>query len=247
MTMGTRPRFVPLVFVVLATSCIFGGSPSRAADELRELASKVETATYAAVYRFAFTRQFAPGITTRMEVTQQPPVTVRKVDTTTKPAEGKTITITSWFIHNADGDFVCNSYTQVGVRCSKTALARTSFGSEKLDLFFDTPRHEDSFVSVRKGSRSERIKGQQATCFEAVPAPPSPEAASPEPTDERFRYELCYASDGILLRGKRTTLDDSGTTANAESFVEIVSLSRVVEPRELRLPGEVVEPGDLPG
>jgi hypothetical protein len=242
-----RLRFVPLVFAVVATSCVFGGSPSGGGTELRELASKVDTATYAAVYRFAFTRQFAPGITTRIEITQDPPATVRKVDTTTKPAAGKAVSLTTWYVHNEQGDYVCNRYAEVGIRCSKTALARTSFGSEKLDLFFDTPRQEDSFASVRKASRTERIKGQQATCFETVPAPPSPEAVSPEPTDERFRYELCYAEDGILLRGKRTTLDDSGAAANAESFVEIISLSRVVDPRELRLPGEVVAPDDLPG
>jgi hypothetical protein len=76
---------------------------------------------------------------------------------------------------------------------------------------------------------------------------PSPDAGSAEPTDERFRYELCYAEDGILLRGKRTTLANEGSAANAESFVEVLSISRVVEPRELRLPGEVVDPADLPG
>jgi hypothetical protein len=242
-----RLLVVPLAFLLLATSCVFGGSKSGAADELEALAARVETATYAAVYRFAFTRQFAPGITTRMEITQDPPVTVRKVDTTTKPATGKAVTLTTWYIHNAGGNYVCNRYAQVGTRCSKTALARTSFGSEKLDVFFDAPRTAGSFGSVRKGSRPERIQGHQGTCFEAVPAAPSPEAASSEPTDERFRFELCYSEDGILLRGKRTTLDDSGAAANAESFVEIISLSRVVEPRELRLPGEIVEPGDLPG
>jgi hypothetical protein len=231
----------------LLASCSIGGSSNGGADELLELAKKVDTATYAAVYRFAFTRQFAPGITTRMEITQSPPVNIRKVETTTKPAEGKAITLVSWYAHNSNGDYVCNRYGDAGVQCTKTALARTSFGTASLDAFFDTPREEGSFTSVRKASRTERIQGQQATCFEAVPAPPSPEASSAEPTDDRYRYELCYAEDGILLRGKRTTLEDSGSAANAESFVEALSVSRVVEPRELRLPGEVVDPSDLPG
>jgi hypothetical protein len=228
-------------------SCSFGGSSNGGASELVELARKVDAATYAAVYRFAFTRQFAPGITTRMEVTQDPPVNIRKVETTTKPAKGKAITLVKWLAHNTNGDYVCNRYGDAGIQCTKTALARTSFGTASLDAFFDMPREQGSFGSVRKASRTERIQGQQATCFEAVPAPPSPEASSAEPTDERFRYELCYAEDGILLRGKRTTLDDSGSAANAESFVEALSVSRVVEPRELRLPGEVVDPADLPG
>ena len=236
-----------LLLALLGVSCIFGSSPSEGTDELTTLASKVDTATYAAVYRFAFTRQFAPGVTTRMEVTQQPPVTVRKVETTTKPADGKAVTITVWYVHNADGDFVCPKNDAGTILCQKNPIARSSFGSEKLDVFFDTPRTKDAFASVRKASTKERIQGQQATCFEAVPAPPSPEPPSPEPTDERFRYELCYAEDGILLRGKRTTLDDSGSAANAESFVEALSVSRVVEARELRLPGPVVDPEDAPG
>lgn len=237
-----------LAACALATSCSIGGSSGGGSDDLVALAKKVETATYAAVYRFAFTRQFAPGITTRMEITQDPPVNIRKVETTTKDSEGKPRTLITWYAHTANGDYVCNRYGDPPVvQCIKTALARTSFGTESLDVFFDTPRQDDAFASVRKASRTERIKGQQATCFEAVPAPPSPEASSAEPTDERFRYEFCYAEDGILLRGKRTTLDDAGSAANAESFVEALSVSRVVEPRELRLPGQVVDPADLPG
>jgi hypothetical protein len=235
------------IAAIASASCSIGGSSGGGVDELLELAAKVETATYAAVYRFAFTRQFAPGITTRMEITQDPPVNIRKVETTTKPAEGKAVTLTKWLAHNEDGDFVCNRYGDAGVKCSETALARTSFGTESLDVFFDTPREQGAFSSVRKASRTERIQGQQATCFEAVPVAPSPAAGSAEPTDERFRYEFCYAEDGILLRGKRTTLADSGSAANAEAFVEALSVSRVVEPRELRLPGEVVDPADLPG
>jgi hypothetical protein len=235
-----------LVCGFVLSSCGLGGSSGDGVDEMLALAKKVDTATYAAVYRFAFTRQFAPGITTRMEVTQDPPVNIRKVETTTKPADGKEITLTKWLAHNEDGDFVCNRYGDAGVRCTETALARTSFGTESLDVFFDTPREEGAFSTVRKASRTERIQGQQGTCFEAVPVAPSPEAATAEPT-ERFRYEFCYAEDGILLRGKRTTLDDTGSAANAESFVEVMSVSRVVEPRELRLPGEVVDPADLPG
>jgi hypothetical protein len=241
-------RLISAVACMLALSaCSLGGSSGGGADELLALAKKVDTATYAASYRFAFTRQFAPGITTRIEITQDPPANVRKKETTTKDSAGKSVTLVSWYAHNADGDFVCNRYGDAGVKCTKTALARTSFGTESLDVFFDTPREEGAFSSVRKASRTERIKGQQATCFEAVPVAPSPEAASAEPTDERFRYEFCYAEDGILLRGKRTTLDDTGSAANAESFVEVLSVSRVVEPRELRLPGEVVDPADLPG
>lgn len=233
--------------LVLLASCSIGGSSGGGADDLLELARKVDAATYAAVYRFAFTRQFAPGITTRMEITQQPPANVRKVETTTKDPDGKAVTLVKWLARNEDGDFACNRYGDAGIKCTKRALAQTSFGTASLDAFFDTPREDGSFTSVRKASRTERIQGEQATCFEAVPTPPSPAPATAEPAEERFRFELCYAEDGILLRGKRTTLDDSGEPDDTGSFVEILSISRVVEPRELRLPGEVVDPADLPG
>jgi hypothetical protein len=64
-------------------------------------------------------------------------------------------------------------------------------------------------------------------------------------TPERFRYELCYADDGILLRGRRTVLEDVESGGQREVLVEAVSISRVVQPGELRLPGPLVDPQDL--
>ena len=234
-----------LALFLLATGCIFGSSPRGAADELTALAGKVTEATYAAVYRFNFTRQPAPGVAMKLEIAQEPPVTVRRVESTTKGEDGKTVALSAWYVHNADGDFACNEYPKAGIRCQSDPVNRTMFGSAKLNVFFDSPREEDAFSTVRKDSRTVRIAGHQATCFEAVPLGPSAAPASPDSAADRFRYELCYAEDGILLRGRRTTLDEGGTADNAESFVEVASLSRVVEPRELRLPGPVVSPDDL--
>jgi hypothetical protein len=245
---------VGLALTLLSSSCIFGSSPRGAADELTQLAEKVSEATYAAVYRFNFTRQPAPGVATRLEIVQRPPTTVRKVESSTKREDGKTVAVKAWYVHNNQGDFACNEYEEVGVRCQRNPVARATFGSAKLDIFFDTPRTSQAFSEVVKDARTVRIGGHQATCFEGIPASPSPSrslapsgsaAASPAATAERYRYELCYASDGILLRGRRTTLDDGGPASNAESFVEVASLSRVVEPSELELPGPVVDPGDL--
>lgn len=235
-----------LALIFLATGCFFGGSPRGAADELTQLAAKVADATYAAVYRFDFERQPAPGVATRLEIVQQPPTTVRKVESSTKREDGQTVAVKAWYVHNEEGDFACNEYEGVGVRCQRDPVAGASFGSAKLDVFFDAPRTDRAFSNVVKDARTIRIEGQAATCFEAVPAVPSPgPTASPSPAAERYRYELCYTPDGILLRGRRTTLDDSGPASNAESFVEIASLSRVVEAGELRLPGPVVDPDDL--
>lgn len=229
---------------IVGSGCVLRSSPRGGADELTELASKASEATYAAVYRFNFTRQPAPGVSTRLEIVQEPPSSVRKVESTTKREDGKPVSLAHWFVHNEKGDFACNEFEQTEVRCTRNPVARTTFASAKLDVFFDTPREQGAFASVRKAARTVRIRGHQGTCFEAVPAPPSPVPPSPEALD-RFRYELCYGEDGVLLRGRRTTLDEGGSADNAESFVEVASLSRVVEPRELRLPGPVVEPGDL--
>jgi hypothetical protein len=234
-----------VALVVLATGCIFGDGPNGATDELADLATKVSEATYAAVYRFNFVRQAAPGVSTRLEIVQQPPVTLRKVESTTKREDGKAVKVGYWFVHNDDGDYACNEFESVGVRCEADPVASTTFGSAKIDPFFDVPKEAGAFSSVRKVATSVRVAGHQGTCFEAVPMAASPAPSSPDAAGDRFRFELCYAEDGILLRGRRTTLDEGGTADNAESFVELSSLSRVVEPAELRLPGPVTSPDDL--
>jgi hypothetical protein len=241
-----RPFVAIIALGLLGSSCVFRDSRSGPADELTELASRVEKATYAAVYRFAFVKQFAPGQTIRMEITQQPPVTVRRIDTTTKPEEGKALTVTAWFIKRADGNYVCNEFPEAGIRCQKDPISTATFGSAKLDVFFDAPREARAFTQVRKAARRDRFRGHIGTCYEAIPTVPSPEPASPAPTPERFRYELCYADDGILLQGRRTTLDEGDAAERSESFVELISLSRVVEPGELKLPGDITDVGDLP-
>ncbi len=230
--------------LVVASSCVFRNSPLDAREEITALAKRSQEATYAAVYRFSFIRQFPPGQSTKMEIVQEPPVSVRKVTTTTRPETGKPVSISAWFIRNADGEFVCSEYEKLGVRCQKDPIASATFGTAAIDVFFDAPKAERAFSSVRKATRPVRVQGEQGTCYEAVPRAPSPRPSSPAP--ERFRFELCYAEDGILLRGRRTTLDAGESAERSESFVEAASISRVVEPAELRLPGPVVDPADLP-
>ena len=133
-----------------------------------------------------------------------------------------------------EGEFACNSTTDVGIRCTKTALARTSFGTAKLDVFFDTPREEGAFASVRKAATPERIAGQQGTCFEAVPAPPSPGGPASAAADADRAFPL----RALLRRGRDPAArqaDHPGRCGDGrrtrESFVEVASVSRVVEPR----------------
>jgi hypothetical protein len=237
-----------VLFPVLLTSCVFKGSSSgRAADELTAVAGRVKETTYAAIYKFGFTGPLAPAVRTRLEIVQDPPHSLRRLDTTTPVQGGKPATVTSWYVHNANGNFACDDYAQRGVRCTPNPVARGTFGSQNLDQFFDTPGEMKAFASVRKTGRPVRIHGERGICFEAVPAAPSPPpVTSPQPqiTPERFRYELCYADDGILLRGRRTILQEEGI-GEREAVVEITSLSRVVEAQELKLPGPVTSPEDL--
>ncbi len=243
-----RPhRVMVLLFVFVFSSCIFGNSPQDAGDELSQLSSAATDSTYAAIYRFTVTGQLAGAVTTRMEIVQDPPVSLRKLDTTTQPETGEPITLTSWFVRNADGDFACTTYPDVGVKCLADPIASGTFGNAQLDAFFDTPQEEGAFSSVRETARPVRVQGEEGQCFEAVPSTDA-STTSPQATvvTERFRFELCYAEDGILLRGRRTNLADAdGGGSATESLVELVSLSRVVEPRELRLPGQVVQPDDV--
>jgi hypothetical protein len=244
-------RFAGLWALVplLTTSCLFGGSPQGGAEELGDVAERVTEATYAAIYRYSLTGPLAPAVRTRLEIVQAPPVSVRKMETSTPDQAGKLVSLRSWQVRNGQGDFSCTDYEKLGVRCVADPIVGGTFGSAQIDEFFDTPRSAGAFSSVRRSTRRFRILGEQGTCFEAVPvAPTEPPVSSPQPvttSSARFRYELCYAEDGILLRGRRTILEDVESGPQREVLIEVVSISRVVEPDELRLPGQVATAEDL--
>lgn len=234
--------------LAVASSCVFGGSPQAAADELVDAAEGVTEATYAAIYRYQLTGPLAPAVRTRLEIVQDPPVSLRKLETATPDEAGNLVSVRSWQVRNEQGDFACTDYEKLGVRCVRNPIVGSTFGQAQIDEFFDTPRKDDAFSTVRRSTRRFRILGEQGTCFEAIPVTPTaPPVRSPQPvaTPERFRYELCYADDGILLRGRRSVLEDVESGSQREVVVEAVSISRVVEPDELRLPGPVADPQDL--
>lgn len=234
--------------LLLASSCIFGGSEQDAAEELADLAAGVTETEFAAIYRYQLTGPLAPSLRTRLEIVQSPPTSLRKYETATPDESGKLVSLRSWQVHNAQGDYACTDYENLGVRCVANPIASGTFGQTQIDEFFDAPRQDEAFSSVRKSTRRFRILGEQGTCFEAVPVTPTePPVASPQPvvTPERFRYELCFAEDGILLRGRRTILEDVESGPQREVVVEAVSISRVVEPDELTLPGPVVKAEDI--
>lgn len=246
----SRLRLVPLLALFLASACLFRPNPEGAAGELNRLVNMGAETTYAATYRYVISGPLAEGRTTRMEIVQDPPVIVRKLEVFTNNPEGQPVATRSWQIRNDEGDFVCTDFGEEGVRCQPNPLLSGTFGSAQLDEFFDTPRRTDAYESVAKASRTVRVAGEVGTCFEAVPTTPTPApVTSPQPafTPERFRFELCYSEDGILLRGRRTIQGEvpENIEDRRESVVEVVSVSRVVQRGELELPGPVVEPGEI--
>ncbi|HYZ93057.1 MAG TPA: hypothetical protein VFA34_11815 [Actinomycetota bacterium] len=244
-----RRSLVAALVLALSTVSCLGGSPQGASTDLSDLAEKVTSATYAAVYRYSITGPLAPSVRTSLEIVQDPPVSVRRLETATPDSTGKPVSLRSWQVRNAQGDFACTDYQKLGVRCVRNPIVGGTFGSAQIDEFFDMPKKTETFSSVRRSTRRFRVLGEQGTCFEAVPvAPTEPPITSPQPVTTsagRFRYELCYAEDGILLRGRRTILEDVSSGPQREVLIEAVSISRVVEPRELRLPGPVTSPEDL--
>lgn len=246
----SRLRLIPLLAWLVASACLFRSSPEGAAGELNELANAGAETTYAATYRFLITGPLAEGRTTRMELVQDPPTSIRKLEVFTNNAEGEPIATRSWQARNEDGNFVCSEFGEMGIRCQSNPLASGTFGNAQLDEFFDSPRRTDAYESVAKASRTVRVAGQVGTCFEAVPVPPSPPpVTSPQPAfvPERFRVELCYSDDGILLRGRKTIQGEvpENIEDRRETVVEAVSVSRVVPRQELRLPGPMATTGEL--
>jgi hypothetical protein len=242
-------RIVALSLVFLSLSaCLFKNSSDSGSGGLSSFATRADTLTYEAIYNFGISGQLAGGVSTRLEIAQVPPATLRRLDTTTRPAKGSPISISSWFVTNANGHFACALYGGA-TRCTPDPVAGRGFGDAQIDGFFDLPRKEDSFDSVRKSTRPFRLKGEKGTCFEAVPVTPSAAPiSSPQPTlpAERFHYELCYSDDGILLRARRTNLAEVEAGGQSQDYLlEAVSITRVVQPSDVRLPGPIVKPEDL--
>ncbi len=234
-----------IAFLLLG-ACIFKSGPT--SGDLSEFATRSDKLTYLAIYNFGITGQLAGGVSTRIVVAQDPPSSLRRLDVTTRSANSKAKTVSSWFVSNPSGNYACAEYGGA-VKCTPDSIAAGGFGDAQVDGFFQLPRKADGFESVHKSTRPVRIKGEKGTCFEGVPVTPTPSPSrSVQPTipSERYHYELCYSDDGILLRGRRTNLSQAEAGGPAQDYVlEVASINRVVQPADVRLPGPVVTPEDL--
>jgi hypothetical protein len=212
-------------------------APIGAAAELTQLADAGARIVYQATYSYTTAGVLTPGITTRMQIVQRPPSSIRKLETSTTGPDGRTVSVRSWQATDSRGNYSCTDYAGLGVRCLPNALPPATFHSAQLDELFDAPRRSGFFSNVTRAAARARIAGQVASCFEGTPAP-SAEAAT---------YELCYTSDGILLRASRTLAASvsPGTDSRREAVVEATAVSRTVTAADLRLPGPITDPADV--
>jgi len=235
-------RSAAAALAVLLTAVACGhvrpkSAPIGAAAELTQLADAGSGATYEATYRYTTAGLFAPGVATRMQIVQRPPTSVRKLETSTPGPTGRTVTVRSWQATDARGSYSCTDYSGLGVRCVANALPAGTFRSAQLDQLFDASRLAGFFANVARTGAPARIAGQSATCFEGVPG------AAAEPAS----YELCYTSDGILLRARRSLSSSvsSSIDSRRQALIEAVTVSRTVPAADLRLPGPITDPRDL--
>jgi hypothetical protein len=212
-------------------------APIGAAAELTQLADEGTRTTYEATYRYSSAGPLVPGVTTTMQIVQRPPSSIRQLETSTAGPDGRPVTVRSWQATDSRGSYSCTDYAGAGVRCLPNALPPATFQSVQLDDLFDAARRPGFFSNVTRAAASARIAGQSATCFVGVPA------AGAEPAT----YELCYTSDGILLRVRRTLSASVPSTVDGrrEAVAEADTVSRTVSTADLRLPGPIAAPADV--
>lgn len=245
-------RLVALAAAVglVATACPGGDEPPEPAEQLTRLAYDADDLAYAASYRYTLTGDLAEAVDTTMEIVQEPPTVVRKIATTTNTAEGESISIPQWLIQRDDESYACTRYESEGIRCVDTPGTPGMFGFARVDEIFDLTRDPDGFAAV-ESSEGQQIAGEQATCFAARnhTATPPPEQSPEIFTPRAFRFELCYASDGILLRARRVVAEEvpPELEGRQESVLEATSVRRSFTPEELELPDAVAEVAQLEG
>ena len=169
-----------------------------------------------------------PAITTRMEIIQDPPVTSASSRRRRSRPNGKPSRSRSWLVHNADGDFACNELRgrRRAVHEDRARRGRPSARRASTRSSTRRARRARSPPSGRP-SRTERIQGQQGDLLRGgAGAAVAGGLARPSPRTSASATSSATRRTGSCSAGKRTTLDDAGSAANAESFVEALSVSR---------------------
>ena len=251
----SRRATVFLVLALLAGACRGDGPLTERrrqgpAERLTELATKGDAVTYKATYRYEVT-PLKESQETRVIIVSRPPDSLRHTDVVTRARGGQEVSVPQWLFQKNGEFFTCFKVGTVQCRVNTTPASR--FGHNDLDDFYELVRKPDSFQTVREIERAE-IAGESARCFRATPPHPAAPSATPTPaasgsprsalsarTADAFEFELCYAADGLLLRGRRTLLGPlrTGSSGRPTANLEAVSVTRKVSDDDLKLPAPV--------
>lgn len=262
-----RPLAAVLSLALVGSACIFGGDdegadgePTGPAARLGELATAADDLAYEAIYRYALSGPLAEGISYELRIAQDPPTSLRMVESTTSTAEGGEQTVRQWLVQRSERSYACARYT-AGVRCVPTERPVGLFDLAQVDEVFEMARNPREFDEVEELDDAT-IAGEQGECFGASTetGAPTPEG-TPRPrfTPTRFVFELCYTTDGVLLRARRTITggvdedseetdvpEDLQSEGRVEALLEATAVTREVSGTDVELPGPVVEdPSDL--
>jgi hypothetical protein len=233
----------------VASACASGGGTrlSGPARELRATSSLAARKTYKVDYRYTISGSLQAAADTTIRVVQRPPDRLRRIETTTKDPRGNERTVASWSIRRRADFFTCASYGD-DVNCLPSPGPSGAFGYSQLDEVAELLADPRSFASVARVSDAT-IVGERASCFQATPHTQSPPpATSPQPrfVPTRFRFELCFARDGILVKIVRRITGPIPTgVQGTEIVLQATSVSRSVRASDVALPGPVRNPRDL--
>ncbi len=268
--MTVRIAFAALVLAACACtdSAAPGPVPGRgdAASDLARLAVSARRLEYRAAYRYEISGPLAPSAETRMEVFQKPPDVMRRVRTTTPERAGRTRTTMTWLLSSGNSHTSCFSldFPAQQATCVQSGPPAGFFGLHGVDEVLELTQDPESFRSVRDAP-DETIAGLQGRCFVAdsrrqetggTPKPQSPAGragADPSPQSRfepsRYRFDLCYSSEGIPLRIRRTLVSplptNLGRGERVSLLLEATSVSRNVRDSFLEPPAPPTRPEDL--
>jgi hypothetical protein len=232
-----------VLLLVTALACT-QEKPADVADDLTTTAVQADEIVYKVVYTFGLSGPLAPAARSTLTLSQRPPNNLRSIETVTPTVDDETQTSRAWYAERGGESYACAEYAE-GTQCRAGASLAGTFGLTDVDQMLLLLRTPDAFSSVERIARA-RVAGESATCYRAVPPKPTPvPLRSPQPRfiPEAHSFDFCFAEDGILLRARRTITgevpEDVEREGRREALLEAQSVTRTVDPADLRLPGQI--------
>lgn len=234
-------RILAGVLLAILVACSRGGDDDSGPElSLVKLVQSSDSLSYKATYTYTLLGPLEHAVETTMTRVKRPPDDVRRIEVTTHTKSGEPITVVSWMARKGDRVYSCAQYPEV--RCKPTQASGV-FGFAQIDQVFSAARTRGGFATVKNGA-AKVIAGEQATCYEAESRAPGSRTPEPEVTPRydpnRFRIEICYTHDGILLRIHQRAVGPVPTgSTRLESVFEAIAITRSVRPDDVALPAAV--------